>query len=84
MVMPQERNETRDRAVNAHLERAAAQFGTPVYVIDAETIAWSAAEVEAAFPAPWVRQYSLKANDLPAVMSILAARGVGGKRRLLR
>jgi diaminopimelate decarboxylase len=76
-VMPQERNETRDRAVNAHLERAAAQFGTPVYVVDAETISWSAAEVEAAFPAPWIRQYSLKANDLPAVMSILAERGWG-------
>jgi diaminopimelate decarboxylase len=75
--MPQERNETRDRGVDALLEQAAAQFGTPVYVLDAETIASRAAEVEAAFPAPWIHQYSLKANDLPAVVSILAERGWG-------
>jgi diaminopimelate decarboxylase len=75
--MPQERNETRDRGVDAVLEQAAAQFGTPVYVLDAETIASRAAEVEAAFPAPWIHQYSLKANDLPAVVAILAERGWG-------
>ncbi|MDX6366365.1 MAG: diaminopimelate decarboxylase [Nocardioidaceae bacterium] len=75
--MPQERNETRDRGVDAVLEQAAARFGTPVYVLDAETIAARAADVEAAFPAPWIHQYSLKANDLPAVVSIMAERGWG-------
>jgi diaminopimelate decarboxylase len=76
-VIPQERNETRDRGVNVFLEQAARQFGTPVYVVDAETVAASAAEVEAAFPAPWLHQYSLKANDLPAVVSLLSERGWG-------
>jgi diaminopimelate decarboxylase len=75
--MPQERNETRDRGVDAVLEQAATQFGTPVYVLDAETVASRAAEIEAAFPAPWIHQYSLKANDLPAVVSLLAERGWG-------
>jgi diaminopimelate decarboxylase len=75
--MPRERNDKRDRDVDAVLERAATQFGTPVYVIDAGAVTSAAEEVEAAFPAPWVRQYSLKANDLPAVVEILASRGWG-------
>jgi diaminopimelate decarboxylase len=76
-VMPIERNETRDGGVNTVLLRAAAQFGTPLYVLDAATISACAAEVEAAFPPPWIHQYSLKANDLPAVMSLLTERGWG-------
>jgi diaminopimelate decarboxylase len=75
--MPRERNDKRDSDVDAVLERAATQFGTPVYVIDAGAVSSSAEEVEAAFPAPWVRQYSLKANDLPAVVEIVASRGWG-------
>ncbi len=63
--------------MGSYLERAAATFGTPVYVIDAWTLAWSAAQVEAAFPHPWTHQYSLKANDLPDVMRVLAGRGWG-------
>lgn len=30
-----------------------------------------------AFPDPWVRQYSVKANDTPAVIAAVAARGFG-------
>jgi diaminopimelate decarboxylase len=45
--------------------------------VEVDAVARAAADVEAAFPAPWVRQYSLKANDLPAVTQILAARGWG-------
>ncbi|MGI8578292.1 MAG: diaminopimelate decarboxylase family protein [Nocardioidaceae bacterium] len=59
------------------LVRAAREFGTPVYVLDAASVGWAAAQIEAAFPDPWIRQYSLKANDLPAVVSLLAARGWG-------
>jgi diaminopimelate decarboxylase len=59
--------------------RAAADaYGTPQYVTDLETLDRCAAEVEFAFPGPWRRQYSLKANGLPAVVRRLARRGWGG------
>jgi diaminopimelate decarboxylase len=58
--------------------RAAADaYGTPQYVTDLETLDRCAAEVESAFPEPWLRQYSLKANGLPAVVRRLARRGWG-------
>ncbi len=59
------------------LVEAAHSFGTPVYVVDVAALDRAAAAVEDAFPGPWVRQYSLKANDLPAVTQVLAARGWG-------
>jgi diaminopimelate decarboxylase len=59
------------------LRRAAETFGTPLYLVDMATLAASADAVEQAFPDPWVRQYSLKANDLPALTAFLAARGWG-------
>ena len=37
----------------------------------------AAAAVEAAFPDPWLRAFSLKANDLPALVARLAPRGFG-------
>jgi diaminopimelate decarboxylase len=59
--------------------RAAADaYETPVYVTDLPTLEACAAEVESAFPAPWLRQYSLKANGLPALTRKLARRGWGG------
>ena len=60
-----------------HLLRAAECYGTPVYVVDALSLEAAAARLEAAFPDPWIRQYSLKANDLPALVATLAARGWG-------
>jgi diaminopimelate decarboxylase len=63
--------------VTDSLTRAAAEFGTPVYVLDAAAMAQAAAQLEHVFPDPWIRQYSLKANDLPGVVSLLAARGWG-------
>jgi diaminopimelate decarboxylase len=68
---------TPDPALRRHLARAAEQFGTPVYVVDVAGLNRAAAAVEAAFGEPWVRQYSLKANDLPAVTELLAKRGWG-------
>lgn len=56
---------------------AARDYGTPVYVIDLATVAAAAALVESAFPRPWIWQYSLKANDLPALAAFLARRGWG-------
>ncbi|MEO7422208.1 MAG: hypothetical protein ABIU87_07425 [Ornithinibacter sp.] len=45
--------------------------------MDVAAIGEAAAAVERAFPPPWVWQYSLKANDLPAVAEVLALRGWG-------
>jgi len=59
------------------LTEAAARFGTPLYVVDVAALNTAAAAVERAFPSPWVWQYSLKANDLPAVVDVVAARGWG-------
>jgi diaminopimelate decarboxylase len=66
-----------EHALRAGLTQAAAAFGTPLYVVDVGTLTEAAAAVERAFPRPWVWQYSLKANDLPAVTEVLAARGWG-------
>jgi diaminopimelate decarboxylase len=59
------------------LRRAARRFGTPLYVTDLGTLTEAAAEVGAAFPDPWLRQYSVKANDVPAVVAAVAAEGFG-------
>lgn len=60
------------------LTAAADQFGTPTYVIDMASVGRAASEVESAFQAPWLLQYSLKANDLPAIGWYLQSRGWGG------
>jgi diaminopimelate decarboxylase len=59
------------------LRRAAHRFGTPLYVTDLATLASAAAEVRRAFPDPWIRQYSVKANDVPAVIAAVARHGFG-------
>jgi diaminopimelate decarboxylase len=59
------------------LRAAARRFGTPAYVTDVVALAQAAETVTAAFPDPWLRQYSLKANDVAAVVAFLAARGLG-------
>ena len=59
------------------LARAAARFGTPVYVISMPEVTAAAGRLEDAFGAPWLRLYSLKANDLPAITSFLYGRGWG-------
>ena len=45
------------------------RFGTPVFVTDLATLAAACADTTAAFPDPIVRQYSVKANDVPAVIA---------------
>src|SRR5215216_5991229 len=66
-------------AIAAQLRTAAVRFGTPVYVTDERTIASAAAELLDAFPDPWIRQYSVKANDVAAVIALATApeRGLG-------
>ena len=61
----------------ALLAEAAERFGTPCYVTDLGVLDLRARELGAAFPDPWVRQYSLKANPLPAVVGCLARSSFG-------
>ena len=64
-------------AIAPALRIAARRFGTPAYVTDLASIAAAAAEVAGAFPDPWLRSYSVKANDTPAVIAAVAGHGLG-------
>ena len=57
------------------LRAAAGRFGTPLYLTDEATVAAAAAELRTAFPDPWIRQYSVKANDVPAVIRLATGPG---------
>ena len=59
------------------LRVAARRFGTPLFVTDLATLDAACAGVTDAFPDPIIRQYSVKANDVPAVIAQVAARGFG-------
>jgi diaminopimelate decarboxylase len=59
------------------LRRAARRFGTPLYLTDLTALAAAARDVCQAFPDPWLRQYSVKANDVPAVIGAVAQHGFG-------
>ncbi|HEX5825537.1 MAG TPA: diaminopimelate decarboxylase [Candidatus Limnocylindrales bacterium] len=63
--------------IHAALRTAAARHGTPLYLTDETAIAVAADELRAAFPDPWIRQYSVKANDVPAVIAAVTAEGRG-------
>ena len=58
------------------LRAAAGRFGTPVYVTSAAILDDAAAELRDAFPDPWLRAYSVKANDVPAIIARLGAAGL--------
>ena len=65
-------------AIAAALRDVAARAGTPAYVTDAATLEAAGAELQAAFPDPWLRHYSVKANDVPPVIAAVAtAAGAG-------
>jgi diaminopimelate decarboxylase len=59
------------------LRRVAAAHGTPAYVTDLVTLDRAAAAVRDAFPDPWIRQFSLKANDVTEVVAEVTSRGFG-------
>jgi diaminopimelate decarboxylase len=59
------------------LRAAASRFGTPLMVTDVPGLAAAAGELGAAFPDPWLRQYSVKANDVPAIVARLGGLGFG-------
>jgi diaminopimelate decarboxylase len=60
------------------LRQAAARFGTPVAVTDVATLEAAAAAVTAAFPDPWLRAFSLKANDVVPIVRRIGSLGFGG------
>jgi diaminopimelate decarboxylase len=64
-------------AIGERLRTAAIRYGTPAFVTDAAALEAAAAELAAAFPDPIVRQFSLKANDVPAIVGRLFALGLG-------
>jgi diaminopimelate decarboxylase len=57
------------------LRTAAARFGTPLYATDQLTLEAAAAAVREAFPDPWLRAFSVKANDVPAIVGRVGALG---------
>lgn len=58
-------------------QRAAREHGTPLFLTDAAHLTQSAEGIERAFPDPWLRSYSLKADPDPSIVRRLAARGWG-------
>jgi diaminopimelate decarboxylase len=71
-------------AVAAALREAAARFGTPAYATDELTLKAAGLELRAAFPDPWIRQYSVKANDVPAIIAAAAEAAGGGANAVSR
>lgn len=71
---------TEDRlpAVADGLLAAARRFGTPGYVTDLASIAAAGEALRASFPDPWLRHYSVKANDVAAVVRAAAAAAGAG------
>ena len=51
------------------LRLAARRFGTPVAVTDVRELVAAATTVRGAFPDPWLRAFSLKANDVAAIVA---------------
>ena len=65
-----------ESAPPAALRRAARRFGTPVAVTSIVALAAAEAELRTAFPDPWLRAFSLKANDVPGIVARLALLGL--------
>jgi diaminopimelate decarboxylase len=58
------------------LVAAARRYGTPLYCTDVAALEDGASALREAFPDPWLRAYSLKANDVPGIVARLAAAGL--------
>ncbi len=58
------------------LLRAARRFRTPLYLTSVPALDGAVAELREAFPDPWLRAFSVKANDVPAVIARVAAGGI--------
>jgi diaminopimelate decarboxylase len=56
---------------------AASRFGTPLYLYDLDRLHADARSIATAFPDPWLRLYSLKANGLSRLVAEIAQEGFG-------
>jgi diaminopimelate decarboxylase len=65
-------------AVAGALRLAARRHGTPAYVSDVTTIDAAGDELRSSFPDPWLRHYSVKANDVVAIVAAAAAAAGAG------
>ena len=81
---PRLNDEDRLPVIAGALQSAARRFGTPAYVTDLAALDAACASIVAAFPDPMVRQYSVKANDVPAVDRRGRGARVRGQRRVAR
>jgi diaminopimelate decarboxylase len=61
----------------AHLRREADRLKTPLYVYEGDGLDRNARAVRTAFPDPWIRLFSLKANGTPGVARRIARSGFG-------
>jgi diaminopimelate decarboxylase len=61
--------------MEAAARAAARRFGTPLYLYDVARLRADAAAIRDAFPEPWIRLYSLKANSLPPLVAQIADAG---------
>ncbi|HEY7827907.1 MAG TPA: hypothetical protein VIB99_06715, partial [Candidatus Limnocylindrales bacterium] len=59
------------------LRQAAGRFGTPLAITDMVGLAAAATELAEAFPDPCLRHFSVKANDVPAIVGRLGRLGLG-------
>jgi diaminopimelate decarboxylase len=66
-----------NEALAAAARQAVRRYGTPLYLYDLPRLRADAAALAAAFPSPWLRLYSLKANGLPSLVREIAAMGFG-------
>ncbi len=64
-------------AIADRLRRAASRFGTPLMVTDVGALSAAADELATAFPDPIVSQFSVKANDVAAVVAEVYGLGLG-------
>jgi len=64
-------------ALDEALRRAARRLGTPVAITDRAALNDATAAVRDAFPDPWLRHFSVKANDIAPIVRLVAERGYG-------
>jgi diaminopimelate decarboxylase len=64
-------------AIAPALRKAARGRPTPIGLTDVAGLRAAADELEQAFPEPWIRQYSVKANDVPAIVARIGQLGLG-------
>lgn len=66
-----------DAAREGAAREGAARWGTPLHLYDLGQVRADAIAIRQAFPDPWIRLYSLKANGLPGLLADMPRLGFG-------